>query len=78
MQLKDRIATRPASATILIILSLVAALIDFSFSCNGLRAGRLPCLHYIDERPDRNSTNRPRKFPAAAAIPKQTGFGSSV
>jgi hypothetical protein len=28
----------------------------------------------IDERSDRNSTNRPRKFPAAAAIPKQTGF----
>ena len=32
-------------------------------------------LHYIDERPDRNSTNLPRKFPTAAAIPKQTGFG---
>src|SRR5271156_89591 len=47
---------------------------DFSFSCNGLRVGRLPCLHYIDERPGRNSTNRPRKFPAAAAIPKQTGL----
>src|SRR6266436_4924629 len=35
----------------------------------------LPCLHYIVERPDRNSTNLPRKFPTAAAIPKQTGFG---
>jgi hypothetical protein len=30
------------------------------------RAGRLPCLHYIDERPDRNSTNRPRNFASSA------------
>jgi len=29
--------------------------------------GRLPSLHYIDERPDRNSTNRLRNFPAAAS-----------
>src|SRR2546425_510750 len=36
------------------------------FSCNGLRAGRLPCLHYIVERPDRNSTNRPRNFASSA------------
>src|SRR5437660_4616138 len=39
----------------------------FLFSCNGLYffclwAGRLPCLHHIVERPDRNSTNRPRNF----------------
>src|SRR5258708_3636291 len=32
------------------------------FSCNGLLAGRLPCLHHIVERPEWNSTNRPRKF----------------
>jgi hypothetical protein len=38
------------------------------FSCNGLRAGRLPCLHNIDERPGRNSTKRPRNFSAAAAL----------
>ncbi|MGA3187510.1 MAG: hypothetical protein ABSF22_10410, partial [Bryobacteraceae bacterium] len=25
-------------------------------------ASRLPCLHYIDERPDWNSTNRSKKF----------------
>src|SRR5258707_14859634 len=40
---------------------------------NGLPAGRLPCLHHIVERADRNSTNRPRKFPAEAAIAKQMG-----
>jgi hypothetical protein len=28
--------------------------------------GRLPWLHYIDERPDRNSTNRPRNFASSA------------
>jgi hypothetical protein len=27
------------------------------FFCNRLRAGWLPCLPYIDERPDRNSMN---------------------
>src|SRR5262245_20844567 len=32
------------------------------FSCNGLRAGRLSCLHEIIEWPDRNSTNRPRNL----------------
>jgi hypothetical protein len=37
-------------------------------------AGRLPGLHHINERPDRSSTSRPRKFPASAAIPQQTGF----
>jgi hypothetical protein len=37
------------------------------FSCNDFRAGRLPCLHDTVERPDRNSTNRRRDFPAAAA-----------
>ena len=34
---------------------------DFSFSCR-LWAGRLPCLHHIDERPDRNSTKRGEFF----------------
>ena len=29
----------------------------------------LPCLHYIVERPDRNSTKRPRNFPATAQFP---------
>src|SRR5208283_626805 len=38
----------------------------FSFSRNGVRAGRLPCLHYIDERPNRNSTTRPRYFAPSA------------
>src|SRR4030095_1459730 len=36
------------------------------FSCNRFRAGRLPCLHHIVERPDRNSTNRPRNFSSSA------------
>src|SRR6516225_8721807 len=36
-------------------------------SCNGLRMSRLPCLHHIVERPDRNSTKRPRNFPSAAS-----------
>jgi hypothetical protein len=36
------------------------------FSCNGPRAGRWPCLHDIVERPDRNSTNRPRHFASSA------------
>jgi hypothetical protein len=31
-----------------------------------LGAGRLPCLHYIDERPDRNSTSRPRNSASSA------------
>jgi hypothetical protein len=38
------------------------------FTCNGLRAGRVPNLHCLVERPDRNSTNRPKNFPAAAAL----------
>ena len=29
----------------------------------------LLCLHYIDERADRNSTKRPRNFPPAASLP---------
>src|ERR1700733_14171263 len=34
----------------------------------GLVFRRAGCrLHYVDERPDRNSTNRPRNSPAAAA-----------
>src|SRR5262249_47396162 len=33
------------------------------FSCKGLRAGRLPCLHHTVEWPDRDSTNRPRNVP---------------
>jgi hypothetical protein len=55
---------------------------DFFFSCNGLRAGRLPCLHDIVERPDRNSTNRPRNFGrvtaatcATASMPGQAPAG---
>src|SRR6516225_7394265 len=32
------------------------------FSCNGLLVGRFSCLHYIVERPDLNSTKRPKKF----------------
>jgi hypothetical protein len=44
--------------------------INFShnFSWNGFRAGRLLYLHPIVERPDWNSTNRPRNSPAAAAL----------
>jgi hypothetical protein len=31
-----------------------------------IRTGRLPRLHYIDERPDRKSTNRARNFASSA------------
>src|SRR5262245_63546984 len=38
--------------------------------CNGLRAGRVPSLQYLVERPDRNSTNRQIKnIPAGLALP---------
>src|SRR5467141_2098907 len=36
------------------------------FACNGLREGRLPCLHDIVEWPDRKSTHRPRNFASSA------------
>src|SRR6267142_3165136 len=35
--------------------------LSHGFSDNGVRAGRLTCLHYIDERAYRNSTNRPKR-----------------
>src|SRR6516164_9287677 len=35
-------------------------------SCEDLGVGRLPRPHYIVEQPDRDSTKRPRNFPAAA------------
>jgi hypothetical protein len=38
-------------------------------------AVRLPRLHRVVELPNRNSTNRPKNFPAGFALPKQaTGF----
>jgi len=42
---------------------------------NGLWAGQLPCIHSLVEWLVRNSTNRPKNFPAGFAMPKQaTGF----
>src|SRR5262245_19159982 len=46
------------------------------YSCNGLRAGRVSSLHYLVERPDRNSTNRPKNIPAGFALPKKASDSS--
>src|SRR6516225_9263133 len=48
---------------------------NHDFSCKGLRAGPLPCLHHIVEWANWKSTNRPKNYPVGVRLAKQaTGF----